>query len=85
MNAVSIAKTTAVVLASAALLGSLPARAEIEGECSKAVGTFLTKNDLDNNGRAGTSRSLLVLTNGGHALRVDSDQKAATMDLRSFG
>jgi hypothetical protein len=85
MNAVSIAKTTAVVLASAALLGSLPARAEIEGECSKAVGTFLTKNDLDNNGRAGTSRSLLVLTNGGHALRVDSDQKAATMDFRSFG
>jgi hypothetical protein len=85
MNAVASAETIAVALVSAALVYSLPAKAEIEGDCSKAVGTFLTKNDLDNNGRAGTSHSLLVLTNGGHALRFDSDQRAATMDSRSFG
>ncbi len=85
MNAVSVAKAAAIALVSAVALYSLPAGAEVEGECSKAVGTFLTKNDLDNKGRAGTSRSLLVLTNGGHALRFDSDQRAATLDSRSFG
>ena len=85
MNAVAVAKAAAIALVSAVALYSLPAGAEIEGECSNAVGTFLTKNDLDNKGRAGTSRSLLVLTSGGHALRFDSDQRAAAMDSRSFG
>ncbi len=84
MKIIGIVKTIAAVCVSALVL-PLPASAEIEGECSKAVGTFLTKNELDNNGRTGTSRSLLILTNGGHALRFDSDETAASMDTRPFG
>ncbi|ODS00356.1 hypothetical protein AUC68_00865 [Methyloceanibacter methanicus] len=85
MNATDITKTLGATLVTAAALLPLPASAEIEGTCSKAVGTYLTKNDLDNNGRTGTSRSLLVLTNGGHALLFDSDQAGAAMDSRPFG
>ena len=59
--------------------------AEVKGKCGKAVGTFLTNNALDNDGRTGKSRSLLVLTNGGHALRFDSDEEGAAMDSRPFG
>ena len=80
-----IVKTIVAVCVSWTLFLPLPASAEIEGECSKAVGTFLTKNELDNNGRTGTRRSLLILTNGGHALRFDSDETAASMDTRPFG
>ena len=61
------------------------AYAEIGGPCSTAVGTFLTQNKLENGGRLGTSRSILVLTNGGHAIRFDSDEDGATMDRRAFG
>ena len=85
MNADRIAKTFAAILVSAAALWPLSAAAEIEGDCSKAVGTFLTMNELDNKGRVGTSRSLLVLTNGGHALRFDSDEVSAVMDSLPFG
>jgi hypothetical protein len=85
MTTINIAKTIGVVLVSAATLFPISASAEIEGVCSETVGTFLTKNGLDNNGRTGTSRSLLVLTNGGHALRFDSDQMGAVMDSRPFG
>lgn len=74
-----------VLGAATVLLATAPASAEIKGKCSKAVGTFLTKNALDNDGRTGTSRSLLVLTNGGHALRFDSDEEGAAMDSRPFG
>jgi hypothetical protein len=73
-----------VVAVAAALLNG-PAFAEIKGKCSKAVGSFLTENTLDNDGRTGTSRSLLVLTNGGHSLRFDSDETGAAMDSRPFG
>jgi hypothetical protein len=73
-----------VVLATMAAAPSA-ASAEIRGKCSQAVGTFLTKNALDNDGRTSTSRSLLVLTNGGHALRFDSDEGGAAMDSRPFG
>ena len=58
---------------------------EIDGKCAQAVGTFLTTNELQNKGKKGTSRSLLVLTNGGHVLRSDSDETTATMDHRAFG
>lgn len=85
MNAVAITRPAAVALVTAFLTYSPSASAEIKGACSKAVGTFLTNNDLGNNGQTGRSRSLLVLTNGGHALRFDSDQRAATIDSRSFG
>lgn len=72
------------VAASAGLLAG-PASGEIGGQCGAAVGTFLTTNTLDNAGKSGTSRSLLVLTNGGHALRFDSDERGAAMDDRPFG
>jgi len=85
MNAINIAKTTCAALVSAAALLPIPATAEIAGACSEAVGTFLTMNTLDNNGRTGTSRSLMVLTNGGHALLFDSDQMGAAIDSRPFG
>jgi len=85
MYAIKIAKTISAALVCAAALFPISASAEIEGDCSEAVGTFFTKNALDNNGRTGTSRSLLVLTNGGHALRFDSDQMDAVMDSRPFG
>lgn len=85
MIARDVTKTIGATALCAAVLLPLPAFAEIEGACSKAVGTYLTKNALDNNGRTGTSRSLLVLTNGGHALRFDSDQTGAAMDSRPFG
>ena len=74
-----------VAIAVMVTLAPGPAFAEIRGKCSKAVGTFLTENTLDNDGRTGTSRSLLVLTNGGHVLRFDSDETSATMDSRPFG
>ena len=61
------------------------AHAEISGPCSQAVGTYLTKNTLDNSGQSGTSRSILALTNGGHAIRFDSDEDGAAMDSRPFG
>lgn len=85
MSLISIAKCSIAACVSAAVLVPLSAAAEIDGACGKAVGTFLTSNALDNNGRTGTSRSLLVLTNGGHALRFDSDETSATMDTRPFG
>lgn len=85
MRAIGIAKRIGAACLSAAALVPLPAAAEVEGACGKAVGTFLTTNELENNGRIGTSRSLLVLTNGGHALRFDSDETSAAMDTRPFG
>ena len=85
MTAIKITKTFGALLVSAATLLPISASAEVKGACREAVGTFLTKNGLDNNGRTGTSRSLLVLTNGGHALRFDSDQMGAVMDSRPFG
>ncbi|ODR97226.1 hypothetical protein AUC70_13305 [Methyloceanibacter stevinii] len=85
MRAIGIAKYISAACFCATVALPLPASAEVEGACSKAVGTFLTTNELDNNGRAGTSRSLLVLTNGGHALRFDSDEESAAMDTRPFG
>lgn len=85
MKAMNIARAAGAVLVSAAVLLPLSAAAEIHGACSKAVGTFLTENALDNNGRTATSRSLLILTNGGHALRFDSDEGDAAMDRRPFG
>lgn len=85
MRAADCVKLITVLFVSAAALSPLRAAAEIEGDCSKAVGTFLTKNELDNNGRDSTSRSLLVLTNGGHALRFDSDETSAAIDTRPFG
>jgi hypothetical protein len=54
---------------------------EARMSCSQAVGTFLTTNKLGN----ATSRSLLVLTNDGHALRFDSDETIAATDRRAFG
>ncbi len=82
-----MASTRCVFLASAASAGFVasPATAKIAGKCGAAVGTFLTANALDNAGKTGTSRSLLVLTNGGHALHFDSDEKGAAMDDRPFG
>ncbi len=82
-----MASTRCVFLAIAASAGFVanPATAEIAGKCGAAVGTFLTANALENAGKTGTSRSLLVLTNGGHALRFDSDEKGAAMDDRPFG
>jgi hypothetical protein len=77
--------SASVFLAATVVLVPGPASAEITGKCSQAVGTFLTKNALDNNGRSGTSRSVLVLTNGGHALRFDSDEDGAAMDSHPFG
>jgi hypothetical protein len=74
-----------VLIAAMVVLLPNPVFAEIKGRCSQAVGTFLTKNALDNNGRSGTSRSVLVLTNGGHALRFDSDEDGAAMDSHPFG
>jgi len=62
-----------------------PARAEISGPCSQAVGTYLTENTLDNGGRGVTSQSLLALTNGGHALRFDSDEQGAALNYCPFG
>lgn len=72
-------------LAVAAMLMPVSAAAEIGGACGNAVGTFLTRNALDNNGRTGTSASLLILTNGGQVLRFDSDETGAAMDSRPFG
>ena len=74
-----------VIGASIAVAGLEPASAEVKGRCSKAVGTFLTTNTLDTFGRTGKSRSILVLTNGGHAIRFDSDEDGAAMDSRPFG
>ena len=75
----------AALLVTMCIMGATTATAEIKGRCGKAVGTFLTKNALENDGRSGKSRSLLVLTNGGHALRFDSDEDGAAMDSRPFG
>jgi len=58
---------------------------EIHGPCSQAVGTFLTTNDVTENGKTATSRSVIALTNGGHALRFDSDESGAKLDRRAFG
>jgi hypothetical protein len=58
---------------------------EISGRCGQAVGTYLTTNSLSKGGKSGTSRSLLALTNGGHAFRFDSDESVATTDRRAFG
>jgi len=85
MNVIDIVKAATATLAATVLLLPLPAHAEVEGACSNAVGTFLTRNGLDNKDRSGSSRSLLVLTNGGHALRFDSDEMSAVMDSRPFG
>lgn len=85
MRAAGITNSIAATLILAIALLPQPALAGIRGSCAKAVGTFLTKNALDNNGREGTSRSLLVLTNGGHVLRFDSDETGAAMDSRPFG
>lgn len=83
---VSMRSNSLVALATAsAVFFAAPAHAEIDSKCGAAVGTFLTENVLDNQGKAGTSRSLLVLTNGGHALRFDSDEDGAAMDSRPFG
>ena len=51
---------------------------EAQDECLAAVGTFLTRNRFSNTeGAEHTSRSLISLTNGGHAFRNDSDQSMA--------
>lgn len=81
----AIALPFSAAIAAAAAIMPVGASAEISGACGKAVGTFLTQNALDNSGRRGTSRSILVLTNGGHALRFDSDENGAAMDHRPFG
>lgn len=88
MTPIRFAKLGAsALIAATTAMASVSALAEISGPCSQAVGTFLTQNTLDNNdnGKSGTSRSLLVLTNGGHAIRFDSDETGATMDHRPFG
>ncbi|MEM7191356.1 MAG: hypothetical protein AAF405_00565 [Pseudomonadota bacterium] len=85
MNVQRRTRNFSAALVAALLLVPGAASAEISGACAKAVGTFLTKNTLDNKGQTGTSRSLLVLTNGGHALRFDSDEMGAVMDSRPFG
>ena len=82
---VSMRSSGVAVLAAGIFVFAGTAHAEIDGKCGAAVGTFLTENVLDNQGKAGTSRSLLVLTNGGHALRFDSDEQGAAMDDRPFG
>jgi hypothetical protein len=58
---------------------------EIHGPCSQAVGTFLTTNEVHKDGEKATSRSVIALTNGGHALRFDSDESGAKLDRRAFG
>lgn len=63
---------------------SVPAQ-EISGPCGRAVGTYLTTNSLGDGSKSGTSRSLLALTNGGHAFHFDSDESVATTDRRAFG
>ena len=87
MTSIGFPKLGAIALIAATVVGLAPvaAQAEISGPCSQAVGTYLTQNKLDNDGKAGTSRSILVLTNGGHAIRFDSDETGAAMDHRPFG
>lgn len=89
MTSNRLAKATRLIkatpLAAITALLPFPAAAEIEDACSTAVGTFLTKNDLGNNGQSGASRSLLMLTSGGRAIRFDSDEMGAVMDSRPFG
>lgn|GEM_PF-1800599 len=75
--------TAAAVMAFTSLNTALSQ--EISGSCSQAVGTFLTTNDLTDHGKKATSRSVLALTNGGHALRFDSDESGARLDRRAFG
>jgi len=82
-SGLGICNATAMAAAAALMPGF--ALGEVTGPCSQAVGTFLSKNTLDNAGRTGESRSLLVLTNGGHALRFDSDEDGTVMDSRPFG
>jgi len=82
----TVSRTTkGAAFACVAALLPPPAAAEMDGACGPAVGTFLTENKLDNSGNTGTSRSLLVLTNGGHVLRFDSDEMSAVVDSRPFG
>ncbi len=74
--AMSFRNTIATSLfAMAALLGSAQAQEASLSDCLPLIGTFLTKNSLPD-GAGGTihSRSLITLTNGGHAIRNDSDQ-----------
>ena len=85
MNANGVARAAYATLAAAAVLLPHSSAAEVSGACGKAVGTFLTRNALDNAGRTGTSASLLVFTNGGHVLRFDSDETGGAMDSRPFG
>ncbi len=69
---------TALLIAGACLATpAFAAEEAIPGDCLPAVGSFITKNSLPD-GEDGTihSRSLISLTNGGHALRSDSDQYA---------
>lgn len=58
---------------------------EVTGPCTQVVGTYLTTNELTAKGGKASSRSLLVLTNGGHVLRFDSDEQRAATDRRAFG
>ena len=71
----------ATALAAAASQNALSQ--DISGPCSEAVGTFLTTNKLG--GNSATSRSLFVLTNGGHVLHFDSDEWRAAADHHAFG
>ena len=70
---------------SIALWSSTPQAQEVAAECLPAVGTYLTKNNLpDAEAGPHQSRSLISLTNGGHAFRDDSDQNAGE-DGGGFG
>ncbi len=80
------AALVAASLLAASLLAAPAAASElIPAECAPLVGTFVTKNSLPD-GKGGTlrTRSLISLTNGGHAFRSDSDQNSG-LDQLSFG
>ncbi len=76
----------ALLLAGVGLGAASPSAADAIAEtCQPAVGSFITTNSLPD-GQGGTihSRSLISLTNGGHALRSDSDQYAG-LGEHAFG
>ncbi len=66
----------ALAVAVATCVSASGVRAEGAGlplsKCLDAVGTFLTINDAKDDGKKFASRSLISLTNGGHAFFTDS-------------
>ncbi|MEQ8652522.1 MAG: hypothetical protein RIC87_08680 [Kiloniellales bacterium] len=80
-------RSKTVLALSLLLAGAGLASAEepMSADCLPAVGSYITKNSLPD-GQGGTihSRSLISLTNGGHALRSDSDQYSG-LGKQAFG